>query len=121
MKIHVVSHSCPVGCGSEVVLLKPNSSEPIFSYCGSCGCCWSNPDHAQFEAGLEYIKGPHEFSISSVRLPTDHEIDVQKLRPHIIETLDLSEYRSDIIGTVNDEISKKQSSLNDHFYIKGLM
>ena len=108
MKIHVVSHCCPVGCGSEVILLKPNSPEPIFCYCYACGCCWSNPVHARQEAGLEYIKGPHEFCDTFVRLPSDEEIDIQKLRTQIIETLDISEHHSDILETVNEEIAKNR-------------
>ena len=110
MKIHVVSNCCPVGCGSEVILLKPTIEERIFCYCYACGCSWGSPNDVQATNDLEYVKSSYEFSSSSVRWPTQAEIEMQGLDSSVIEVLENSAHFKDILEVVNAEISEKTNA-----------
>jgi hypothetical protein len=66
MTLCIVSNDCPVGCGVPVVILQACATNALFCFCDLCGCAWSTPAEAKFDAGLNDITGPEHFAPAGV-------------------------------------------------------
>ncbi|HKO92435.1 MAG TPA: hypothetical protein VJU61_14840 [Polyangiaceae bacterium] len=103
--LHIVSESCPVGCGFEVVLLRSITDASLFCYCSSCGCGWWSPANARFSAGLQSTEGIEAFAPGGVDVPTLEQIGRAGYGGEVISSISLDEW-DEKIEALNARISE---------------
>ncbi len=108
-EVCIVSDSCPVGCGVDVVLLSAQQTAFLFAYCDHCGCTWADPAAARFERGLEevtplWVRAPH-----GVDFPTRDNIRAADLEGAILRTIPASEWWT-TLGNLNSQIAREVAS-----------
>jgi hypothetical protein len=101
MEFHIVSDCCPVGCGTEVVLLRALRSGIIFAYCDACGCVWHNPQDAKFAAGLNYVTSAIQVAPDGVDVPPTGEISASRWAKALVRAVSSSDWQSQV-----DELNK---------------
>lgn len=96
MEFSIVSECCPVGCGTEVVLLRAVHSGVIFAYCDACGCVWHNPRDAKFAAGVNYVTSAIEVAPRGVEVPAAGEIAASRWGSALIRAVSSSEWQGHV-------------------------
>ena len=108
LDVLVVSESCPVGCGTEVVLLRARRGNLIFAFCQLCGCTWLNPEDVQPGRGLDEITPPWIHAPQGVELPSRDEVTAAGLGPWILRSLPSSEW-THTLEWINGEIARERT------------
>jgi hypothetical protein len=106
MTVCIVSNCCPTGCGVPVVVLQACATQTLFCYCDLCGCAWSSPGEAQFDAGLDEINGPEKFAPAGVELMPRDRINHSVWLAAIIRELPDSDWGGSV-GDINTAITAR--------------
>lgn len=72
--LFVVSECCPVGCGTEVIVLRRRDTGALFAYCDACGCAFADAVAAQFRTGLDTVVSAAEAAPKGVDLPQQKDL-----------------------------------------------
>ena len=105
--VFVVSRCCPVGCGTDVVVLRSADDRNLFCYCDPCGCVFRTPAAAQYEVGHNELLEPVHFAPNGVALPSKERLDQAGWAD---ATLEVCEDDYEMIEAVNNRIAERLAS-----------